>query len=100
LKQAVIRAKDGDLLYKELTFTANLMAHAAHLGKERLATANLTTAEIPSSVRKTLGRELEALIGVFKEMWLSRSRPGGLEDSAGRMVALMKSYQQGQTNPG
>jgi len=100
LKQAVIRAEDGDLLYKELTFTANLMAHAAHLGKERLATANLTTAEIPSSVRKTLGRELEALIGVFKEMWLSRSRPGGLEDSAGRMVALMESYQQGQTNPG
>lgn len=95
LKQADIRAEDGDLLYRELTFTANLMAHAAHLGKERLATADLTTAEIPSSVRKILGTELEVLIGVFKKLWLSRSRPGGLEDSAGRMIALMESYQQG-----
>ncbi len=95
LRQVDIRAGDADLLSKELTFTADLMAHAAHLGKERFATAGLTTAEIPYSVLKTLADELEALTEAFKILWLSRSRPGGLKDSAHRMLALKESYHQG-----
>ena len=95
LRQADIRAEDADLLYRELTFTANLMAHASRLGKQRFTTADLLTAEIPPSVRKTLAAELKALIEVFKNLWLSRSRPGGLKDSAGRMIALKESYGQG-----
>jgi hypothetical protein len=93
LRQADIQAEDADLLYKELSFTADLMAHAAHLGNKRFATEGLATAEVPPSARKILAAELQALIGVFKELWLSRSRPGGLKDSAGRMTALMESYQ-------
>jgi hypothetical protein len=95
LKTADIRAEDADLLYKELTFTADLMAHAAHLGKERFATTGLTTAEISVSMRKTLAAELEALIEIFEKLWLSRSRPGGLKDSTGRMIALKESYLRG-----
>ncbi len=95
LKTADIRAEDADLLHKELTFTADLMVHAAHLGNKRFATAGLVTAEIPSSVRKTLAAELEALIEIFEKLWLSRSRPGGLKDSTGRMIALKESYLRG-----
>jgi hexosaminidase len=95
LRQADIRAADGDLLYKELTFTADLMAHAVHLGKERFATTGLTTEKIPTPARQYLTAELEPLIDRYKKLWLSRSRPGGLKDSAGRMIALMESYQQG-----
>jgi len=94
LKTADIRAEDADLLYQEMSFSADLMAHAAHLGKERFATAGLATAEIPSPVRKILAAEMEALTEVFKKLWLSRSRSGGLEDSVGGMIALMESYQQ------
>jgi len=95
LRQADIRAEDADLLSEELTLTADLMAHAAHLGKERFATAGLTTAEIPYPTRKTLNDELEALTEAFKILWLSRSRPGGLKDSARRLLALKESYHQG-----
>ena len=95
LRQADIRAEDADLLCRELTFTADLMAHATRLGKERFATAGLTTAEISVSMRKTLAAEVEALIEVFEKLWLGRSRPGGLKDSAGRMIALKESYGQG-----
>ena len=95
LRQADIRTEDADLLCRELTFTADLMAHATRLGKERFATAGLTTAEISVSMRKTLAAEVEALIEVFEKLWLSRSRPGGLKDSAGRMIALKESYGQG-----
>lgn len=92
LRQVDIRSEEADLLYRELTFTANLMAHAAHLGKERFATAGLMTAEIPSSVRGILAAELEALIDRYEKLWLNRSRPGGLKDSTDRMIALMASY--------
>ncbi len=92
LRQVDIRSEEADLLYRELTFTANLMAHAAHLGKERFATAGLMTAEIPSSVRGILAAELEALIDRYEKLWLNRSRPGGLKDSTDRMIALKASY--------
>jgi hypothetical protein len=92
LRQADIHAADADLLYEELTFTADLMAHAARLGKERFATTSLTTEEIPTSVGQNLATELEALIDRYKKLWLNRSRPGGLKESSGRMIALKQSY--------
>jgi len=98
LKTADIRAEDADLLRRELTFTADLMAHATRLGKERFATTSLTTEEISTPARQYLTAELEPLIGRYKKLWLSRSRPGGLKDSAGRMIALKESYGQGQVS--
>jgi hexosaminidase len=92
LQQADIRATDAELLQAELRFTADLMAHAARLGKERLATPGLSVEEIPASPRREMAVELESLIGRYQELWLKRSRPGGLKDSAGRMHALKHSY--------
>jgi len=92
LKKADMRAEDARILYDELHFTGDLMAHAAHLGRQRFATPGLTVDEIPVSARQELASELEKLIGRYRELWLCRSRPGGLEDSAGRMNALKASY--------
>jgi hypothetical protein len=91
-ERADIRAADADLLHAELRFTADLMAHAARLGKERFATKGLTVDEINVSTRQELAAELENLIGRYRELWLNRSRPGGLRDSVGRMLALKASY--------
>jgi hexosaminidase len=90
--RADIRAEDASLMDAELRFTADLMAHAARLGRQRFATAGLSVAEIPSSPRRELAGELEDLIDRYRELWLKRSRPGGLEDSVGRMSALRDSY--------
>ncbi|UCF99683.1 MAG: family 20 glycosylhydrolase [Spirochaetaceae bacterium] len=92
LENADIRSDDADLLYQELRFTADLMAHAARLGKQRFATSGLTTQEIPVSARRDLAEELESLVERYKQLWPKRSRPGGLADSVARMLALRASY--------
>jgi hexosaminidase len=91
-ERAEIKAEDANLLNAELRFTADLMAHAARLGRERFATPGLSVAEISPSHRKELAAELEDLIDRYRELWLQRSRPGGLTESAGRMGALKASY--------
>jgi hexosaminidase len=95
LERADIRTGDASLLQAELRFTAELMDHAARLGKERFATPGLTVDEIPLSARQELAAELESLIKRHEELWLQRSRPGGLKDSVGRMLALKADYLPG-----
>jgi hypothetical protein len=94
LGKADIQAEDARLVNEELCFTADLMAHATHLGRARFATPALAVSQIPTSVRKNLSAELAALINGYKELWLKRSRPGGLNQSLGRMLALKASYLQ------
>ena len=92
LAGAELQAGDGRLLREELEFTANLLEHAVRLGRERFATPGLATPEIPARKRRSLAAELENLVARYRKLWLARSRPGGLEDSAGRMLALQESY--------
>jgi hypothetical protein len=92
LAAAKPRAQDGELLRAELELTARLLEHAARLGRARFATAGLLVSEIPRRERKGLAEELTGLSERFKTLWLSRSRPGGLADSVGRMLALRESY--------
>ena len=87
------RARDGALLNRELGFTADLLAHAARLGRARFATDGLSTAEVPSAARRALAGELAGLIERYESLWRERSRPGGLRESAGRMRALLESYR-------
>jgi hypothetical protein len=92
LQQAEIRGPEAEIVQAELRFTADLMAHAARLGRERFATRGLHVDEIPASSRREMAAELESLITRYRELWLKRSRPGGLEDSIGRMLVLNNSY--------
>jgi hypothetical protein len=92
LGKADIRADDADLITEELRFTADLMAHAASLGKNRFTTPDLDIHQIPPPVRRELAGQLTALVERYRQLWRKRSRPGGLEDSVGRMLALKDSY--------
>jgi hexosaminidase len=87
---------DGRLLHEELEFTARLLDHAARMGQARFATPSLSVSEIPEKERGSLATELGDLSERYRRLWLSRSRPGGLADSVGRMLALKASYG----NPG
>jgi hypothetical protein len=35
---------------------------------------------------------MQALIGEYRQLWLARNRPGGLEDSAGRLERARADY--------
>ncbi|OHD76817.1 MAG: hypothetical protein A2V99_04435 [Spirochaetes bacterium RBG_16_67_19] len=92
LGEARAAADDGQLLGRELELTAALLRHAARLGRERFATAGLSTREIAPPRRRSLAEELDGLEARYRRLWPARYRPGGLEDSAGRMRALKGSY--------
>jgi hypothetical protein len=92
LAEARPLADDGELAREELGLTAGLLGHAARLGRNRFATPGLDTRGIPRAERRRLAEELDGLIVDYRRLWLARSRPGGLVDSAGRMLALRESY--------
>jgi hexosaminidase len=92
LGQARPAADDGQLVGRELELTAGLLRHAVRLGRERFATPGLSTREIALPRRRSLAEELDGLEAGYRRLWPARSRPGGLEDSAGRMRALKGSY--------
>jgi hypothetical protein len=43
-------------------------------------------------LRRTLAEEINGLIGAYRELWLARSRPGGLDDSIVRLEKLRAEY--------
>jgi hypothetical protein len=96
LDKADLKAKDASLLVEELRFTADLMAHAARLGKERFSSRELRMNAISAPAGKKLAEELDPLVRRFEDLWVRRSRPGGLQDSKGRLQALMDRYRSGQ----
>jgi hypothetical protein len=59
LGEARAAADDGQLLGRELELTAALLRHATRLGRERFATAGLSTREIAPPRRRSLAEELE-----------------------------------------
>jgi len=79
----------GDILIKEIDFTTRLLKFASEYGRERLREGVNEIEDIPSSIRKVLSDRLGGLIEDYRELWLKRSRPGGLSDSTGRFEALL-----------
>ncbi len=84
---------DADLVKAEFSWVADLLSWSAQLGLARIRhTAVDSAASLPAEVRFALGNELGDLTGRYRALWLQRSRPGGLADSAARLervVALL-----------
>ena len=77
----------------ELRWSQKLLRHGCRLGRLQLATAGLRVGEIAAAEREGLAADLEPLIGEYRQLWLRRSRPGGLSDSAARLESLLQSYR-------
>jgi hypothetical protein len=48
---------------------------------------------ISAEKKAELEKELKPLIDQHKKLWVVRNRPGGLDDSAGKMENLLKAYK-------
>jgi hexosaminidase len=80
---------DAELLRREFRLTADLLRHACRRGQlAQFANAGLATAELATE----LERDLQALLEAYRAAWLSRNRPGGLDDSAGRLERARQDY--------
>ena len=76
---------DGELCQVELAWAIDLLRHAVQRGLWVLD-------QQPSETASKLQPEIDALIERFQQVWLSRNRPGGLQDSLKHFASLRDSY--------
>jgi hypothetical protein len=85
LNQAQMQRPDADLVKAEFQQAANLLLHSAH----RL----LFIADEEGSPAE-LQAELQSVMAKHHELWLTRNRPGGLDDSLNRFNTLKNEYEK------
>lgn len=92
LHHAKPQCADAEVVIEELHQAANLAKHSLHLGIDRMQVKSYQTLDIPLEKRKKLAHELQKLIDNHKRIWVIRNRPGGLQDSAGRLQEIHDYY--------
>ncbi len=84
LARSQMNRPDAQLIKEEFQTAADMLLHACHK-----VIWLLTPNRAPSSA---LAAELEQLISTHRRLWLSRNRPGGLDDSAARLAENLPIY--------
>ena len=73
----------------ELAWMADALRFSCRVGKAWLdAGFSRPVGEIAAGARRGLAHEVGDLAERLREVWLERNRPGGLEDSAARLLAV------------
>jgi hypothetical protein len=92
-KNARMDRSDAVLIAREFDFTADLMRFALKLGRARLEAGAVGLQNVPAARRHELAAELEPMLTTFRQLWLERSRSGGLKDSVGRLQRILTILQ-------
>ena len=93
MKQSKMTRDDAGTIVSEFETDADLARIALHLGKERILSGDVGTMQLTKQKREAVAKDLEKTIARFRELWLTRNRPGGLAESAGRLEALLKNLR-------
>jgi hypothetical protein len=80
LPRARMRLDDADLIEGEFRNAAAMLKFACDLGRHELGQGKQVQAEFSA--------ELQRVMDEHRRLWLARNRPGGLEDSVGRLERL------------
>ncbi len=88
LADARIARPDAELIRQEYALTARLMRHACRRG---LLAFESDPAQA-SALRRALDRDMQEFIHQYRQVWLSRNRPGGLTDSVARLEKARQDY--------
>lgn len=92
LDRAAMQRDDAALIEREFRFAAALLGHFARAARAKLEHQADRVSDLPAEARKTLAAQLKPLIDEHRAVWLERNRPGGLEDSAAQLNALLSHY--------
>lgn len=94
LSQARMQCPDAKLVQDEFALVGNLLHFAAKLAIGRVEVGQeRSVQELPLEARRRLAQELRPLIDRQRSLWLQRSRSGGLEDSVGRLEAMLAALE-------
>ena len=81
---------DAAQLADELVWAADALRLACALGQARLAAGlERPLQAVGRAVRTPLAARLAPLVQEHRRLWLARSRPGGLDDSAARLERVL-----------
>lgn len=80
---------DAQLIQREYAWVADMMRHACRRGLWALHGAPMRS---PESLG--LRQDFDRLTADFRGLWLTRSRRGGLADSAARLEQVRRTYQE------
>ena len=75
---------DAEIVVREIELAARMARH----GALRI----LARSGVPVGSDQELRAELAELIGEYREVWLERSRPGGLDNSVAHLEATLATY--------
>jgi hypothetical protein len=90
LSDARMARPDAETILKEVRWGADMLRLACRLGMARLQIGlHMPISALPARLRAEFGDELRTLIGRHRELWRSRNRPGGLDDSAARLERIL-----------
>ena len=89
LGSAQMRCKDAGLIKREYQWVAKMLGHSCWRGIWALGRSDGSE---DLSLRRQLGEEGAELLEEFGKIWLERNRPGGLPDSRGRMLTMLRDY--------
>lgn len=90
LDDAQMARPDAALVKREFKMMAWMLRHACKVAILRL-TDNEDQA---AALRAELAADLEAMLEAYKDLWLTRNRPGGLKDSLARFDKLRAAYNE------
>jgi hexosaminidase len=80
---------DATLIRREFTWVAEMLQHACRRGIWALGKAE---SRADDNLRRQLAQDSARLIGKFRQIWLARNRPGGLEESVALLEKMSQDY--------
>jgi hexosaminidase len=89
---------DAASLVDETRFSIDLVELLVDDAQARME-GDGTLGSVPEDLRDELARRLGVLTGGYRELWLSRNRPGGLDDSVRWLDNLRTGYETGRPDP-
>ncbi len=92
------RRADGELVKDELRVASEWLGLACRDAKERLR-GDGTLGSVPQAARDALSAQCDELASEHRRLWLTRNRPGGLDDSTAWLDHLTASYTSGEPDP-
>ena len=98
VRAGAVRAPDGAVIREEIEITRAWLALSVHDAVARLE-GDGSIGSVQGNRRRDLDREAGELTDHYREVWLRRNRPGGLDESVAWIDHLRSCYRDGAAEP-
>jgi len=92
VEKSSMDVSDSKLVKDEMICAANILRHACRMSMAKIDSPTKKIDGIPAKKRAELAKKLEDIVVEYKRIWLTRNRPGGLEDSVAKFEKILKLY--------